>query len=94
MRKRDLTPMQVVDQTFEGDEERKLSPRHRVMVPLISFVFKQCLEVESMSPQCTVDTQREIISKWKRHAIREGEKKEEEICLLSSFVSAIDLAIR
>lgn len=48
--------MQAVDQTFEGDEARKHSPRHRVMVPFISFVFKQCSEVESTGPSCTAHT--------------------------------------
>lgn len=51
--------MQAVVQTFEGDEARKHSPRRWVMVPLISFIFKQRLEVESMGPSCTVHTRRE-----------------------------------
>lgn len=34
-----------------------------------------------------------MISKWKRHTNSRGEKKEEEICLLSSFVSVLDQAV-
>lgn len=33
--------MQAISQTFEGDEACKHSPRHWVMVPFISFIFKK-----------------------------------------------------
>lgn len=51
--------MQTVDQSFEGDEAHKHSPRHSVKISPISFVLKRHLEVENMGPSSTAHTHSE-----------------------------------